>query len=197
MGKILLENSDRVLQEDGSFLIINEDTVNSVSENSLLSTINDSTISVGVSITAAVNDVASTINSPTISLGITITPQVSELTANTVSLTLSYGVTLTPETIALLMSVPNPNPRLVVGCWEIPFKIYTDWDGRSKPSTSYSTRIKPSTSWEGRPDVGDKLLLEDGFNLLLENGDKIIIGQNWSGRAGVSTSWTNRTKPEC
>jgi hypothetical protein len=46
-----------------------------------------------------------------------------------------------------------------------------------------------ATVWERRADTGNKLLLENGDFLRLENGDKIIIGLQWTPRTKVTTNW--------
>lgn len=46
-----------------------------------------------------------------------------------------------------------------------------------------------------RPQAYDFLLKQDSFFLLLETGDKIIIGEvDWTGRTVIAEpTWTNRT----
>jgi hypothetical protein len=64
----------------------------------------------------------------------------------------------------------------------------TTYTERTKPSTSWTERTKPSTIWAERSE--NVLLTEDGFYLLQENNNLILLENS----APISTSWTERTK---
>lgn len=197
MSKILLENGDRLLQEDGSFLVLNEDILTSADVSVLAASQEQPVIEVGVTVSVGVNQITSSVEPPAITLGVTVSLAESSLTTSIQQPSISYGVSLTQQAVESLVAIGAARARLVVGCWEIPFEISSGWSERTKPNVTFQTRTKPSSSWSERADVGDNLLLEDGFKLLLENGDKIKIGQAFTGRVGVETGWSERTKPTC
>lgn len=67
----------------------------------------------------------------------------------------------------------------------------TSWSNLTKNIASWSDAIKHAIS-------NYFLLKEDGFYLLLETGDKIILedsgGAGWSNASKSTTSWGNQTK---
>lgn len=198
ISKILLENSDGVLSEDGSFIILAEDTRVDAAEAELLLSLPTPQPSVGVTVLVSAETIVSAIGPAEVHLGITISPDTSVLTPGIQQPSLKYGVKFPVDEARALVSAESARARLVVGCWEIPFKITTSWDGIAKPettfetiarpTTNYSTIARPNTEWERSGDMGADLLLEDGFILLLEDGGNVKIAEN---------IWTNMEKPNC
>lgn len=195
MARILLEDGSFLIQEDSSYIIINEDILESAVVSDILSSAGGS-VQVGVTLSTVPSVVTAEQTLPIVHLGVTIAGLSSSLNLDS-QFTLSYGVTLSPESSNVIAESNGARAILRVGCWEIPFDIYTNWESRDEITTTWSNRVNINTTWTTREDPGDRVLLEDGFILLLEDGGEIKIAQSWEKRTNINTNWTKRVKQTC